>query len=179
MCKFPAQGIYQGIFSRRKNCHAKTRINTGFRRATRELTGNYQGIPPETALTPSRRIYPFLDSNSFRAGKQNEELSRRSTQLLLPGNLNTRNKHGKNSLIANRVLPIAGFCRQLSSLEACSCKLTPCGFDTTWIPRRVSRIFIATASLRMKWKLCSRDLWRIGPRGNLALDVVFSLATNS
>src|SRR5205807_8124430 len=42
--KFPAQGIQQGIFSRKKKIHRETRINTDDLRATRELAGNLQGI---------------------------------------------------------------------------------------------------------------------------------------
>jgi len=45
LLKFPAQGILQGKFSRKKISHGRTRINTGDSQSTREPAGNEQGIP--------------------------------------------------------------------------------------------------------------------------------------
>jgi hypothetical protein len=42
--KFPAQGIYQAIFSRKKNFQRETRMNTGVREPSTEFTRNLQGM---------------------------------------------------------------------------------------------------------------------------------------
>ncbi len=42
--EFPAQGIYQGNFSRKKIFKHQTRINTGDLQSAREVAGKEQGI---------------------------------------------------------------------------------------------------------------------------------------